>query len=181
MLWVLPGGGWGAWLLLPQPFFPSRPGPSEGTRGPVMAGSPCRAFPRGGVLSRVSVLETASVSRSLPRMCDHVDAHVLTHTCSHADMRSHADTHSRTQTRLTHPHTRTPLFLRGAQFLCVALSFPRSRLKTHTCACTHAHTDTQPRGLCLPGEGTVPAIQTSATSLAGTRAIHRVWGSWKAL
>lgn len=180
MLWVLPGGGWGAWLLLPQPFFPSRPGPSEGTRGPVMAGSPSRAFPRGGVLSRVSVLETASVSRSLPRMCDHVDAHVLTHTRAH--MQTCVPTQTRTAAHRHASRTRThahPSFSE-VHSSSVWLFLSRSRLKTHTCVCTHAHTDMQPRGLCLP-EGTVPAIQTSATSLAGTRGIHRVWGSWKAL
>lgn len=70
-----------------------------------MAGSPCRAFPRGGVLSRVSVLETASVSRSLPRMCDHVDAHVLTHTRAH--MQTCVPTQTRTAAHRHASRTRT--------------------------------------------------------------------------
>lgn len=70
-----------------------------------MAGSPSRAFPRGGVLSRVSVLETASVSRSLPRMCDHVDAHVLTHTRAH--MQTCVPTQTRTAAHRHASHTRT--------------------------------------------------------------------------
>ena len=173
--------GWVGGLAPATPAFLSQPPWTfRGHQRPGLAGSPCRAFPRGGVLSRVSVLETPSVSRSLPRMCDHVDAHVLTHTRAH--MQTCVPTQTRTAAHRHASRTRThahPSFSE-VHSSSVWLFLSRSRLKTHTCVCTHAHTDMQPRGLCLP-EGTVPAIQTSATSLAGTRGIHRVWGSWKAL